>query len=238
MAFVKTHDEASPAGTDNLSSGDDAIRNLSYEYRERGAVDHNAFATESGETNVWCHKKVSCIVSAADPTTEATLGYLYLKTISSNLELFFKDGAGNVLQMTSAGSLVGTTAFRSGDFILSETTAARSGWSDMSATYEDKFIRLSSGTALDTGGADTHTHTAGSYAAANHTHTVPASSAIWGATTATAGKLSTTGTGNTVDYSATTAASTSSAGAATVTGSSASANNFPAYVQMHLWRKD
>lgn len=224
MAFVKTWDEASPAGTDNLSSGDDKMRDGFYATRERAGVDHNTFAAEAGESNVWCHKKVSCIVSAADPSTVATLGYLYLKTISSVLELFYKDSAGNVLQMTSGGSLVGTTAFRTGDFILSETTAARSGWTDMSATYEDKFIRLSSGTPLATGGADTHTHTQ-----AAHTHTYS------GTTSTNSGsKYSGDAGTSSLTHSHTFSGTTVAGGGFTT----AATNNIPAYIQMVLWRKD
>jgi len=229
MAFDKTWTEASPAGTDNLASGDDEIRETRYALRERLAIEHKFYASEVGETNVGRHFQVGMVVSAADPGVDATLGFMYLKTIGGVLELFYEDSAGNVLQMTSAGSLVGTTAFRTGDFILCETTDARAGWTDMSATYEDKFIRLSSGTPLDTGGANTHTHAAGTFASANHTHS--------GTTSTNTGTKYDGDAGNSsITHSHTFV--TSSAGAATITGTSASANNIPAYVQMVLWRKD
>ena len=230
MAFDKTWDEAAPGGTDNVSSGDDEIRDTRYGIRERLAVDHNAYATEAGESNLYTHKKISLTKLAADPGASATLGFLYVKDIGAGVyELFYEDAAGNVLQMTDAGSLVGTTAFRTGDWIVSETTAARAGWTDVSATYEDKFIRISSGTPLDTGGANTHTHAAGSYSAGAHTHTMTVSTV---SATITAGE----GDANQATPSHTHTVTAGAGGGGAISGTSASANNIPAYVQIRIWR--
>ena len=48
-------------------------------------------------------------------------------------------------------------SYRSGDLLMSSHASPPSGFSDVSVTYADKFIRISSGTPLDTGGSDTHT---------------------------------------------------------------------------------
>ena len=52
--------------------------------------------------------------------------------------------------------------FVTGDWIISSVTTAHSGWTNVSATYSNKFIRIN-GTPLTTGGADTHTHGVGTY---------------------------------------------------------------------------
>lgn len=229
MAFDKTWNEADPAGGGNVSSGDDKFRDLQYGLRERLAIDHNTFATEAGETNIACHKKISLIESTVAPTTDTTLGFVYVKAVSGVLELFYKDSDGNELQMTDNGSLVGTTAFRTGDWIISETTAARSGWTDISATYENKFIRISSGTPLATGGVDTHTHTAGSFSASAHTHT---------ATVSTATGTAYSGDSGTSVLTHTHTVTLGTGGGGAVSGTAASGDNVPAYVQLRIWRKD
>ena len=58
-----------------------------------------------------------------------------------------------------------TEPFKTGDWIISSVATARTGWTDKSATYSNKFMRINA-TPLATGGADTHTHTT-----PNHTHT-------------------------------------------------------------------
>jgi len=52
----------------------------------------------------------------------------------------------------------GGTEDESGDVKLSTIAKAVSGWTEVSATYANKFIRISA-TALATGGSDTHTQT-------------------------------------------------------------------------------
>jgi len=62
------------------------------------------------------------------------------------------------------------TEFRSGDIMLSTNAAAPTGWSDVSVTYENKFIRISSGTPLDAGGSDTDSITLTATELPAHTH--------------------------------------------------------------------
>lgn len=147
------------------------------------------------------------------------------------------------------------TEFRSGDLMLSTNTSAPSGWSDVSSTYNNKFIRISSGTPLNTGGSDTHSHTlavenlpshthgAGSLAtssAGSHTHTIQTYKG-------TAGESSKKVQGETsTDTEAT--PSTNSAGAhthsitgsteATGSGQAFTGDNVPAYVQVRIFEKD
>lgn len=46
--------------------------------------------------------------------------------------------------------------FKSGDWIISSVTTARTGWTNVSTTYTGKFIRIGT-SPLTTGGSDTHT---------------------------------------------------------------------------------
>jgi hypothetical protein len=60
-------------------------------------------------------------------------------------------------------------ALITGDWVLSTVTTARTGWTNVSATYANKFIRISA-TPLGTGGADTHSHTIAANNLPEHTH--------------------------------------------------------------------
>jgi hypothetical protein len=62
--------------------------------------------------------------------------------------------------------------FRSGDLLLSSNTTCPDGWTDVSAIYNGKMIRISSGTPLETGGSDTHSHTLTEANLPAHTHGV------------------------------------------------------------------
>jgi len=148
--------------------------------------------------------------------------------------------------------------FRSGDLLLSSNTSAPTGFTDESATYNDKFIRISSGTPLTTGGADTHTHGAGSYTGPSHAHGTGsyagpshdhgAGSYCVNPTTTHGGGCcggglsnppactpvsGTSGSGGTGAITG----SSGSAGADAIAGTSASANNVPAYVQVKIYKK-
>ncbi|MBU0598968.1 hypothetical protein KKF61_08360 [Patescibacteria group bacterium] len=131
------------------------------------------------------------------------------------------------------GSAVATShdyllkCFVQGDWILSTVTTARTGWTNVSATYSNKFIRINA-TPLTTGGADTHTtpsHTLTTAEMPAHTHTT-------GLTSATkdpaSGGFSDLGPGTTAS------GSTGGGGGHTHTA----ADNVPAYVQTVIFQKD
>lgn len=126
---------------------------------------------------------------------------------------------------------IDSTAFfpaQSGDLLLTSVVAARTGWTDVSATYSGYFIRISSGTALNTGGADTHTHGAGSYSMPAHSH----GGATGGVSFGGGGSL----TAGVLDTAHTHSISTESA--TTITGTSAAGDNVPVYVQCKLYKRD
>ena len=118
---------------------------------------------------------------------------------------------------------------RSGDIILSSNVSTPSGWSDVSSTYNNKFIRISSSTPLSTGGVDSHSHTAGSYIGPSHNHTTTIIDGGNEQASAGDGLL-----GNYGEHEHT----ISSNGNAAITGVSATSNNVPAYIQIKMYKKD
>lgn len=122
---------------------------------------------------------------------------------------------------------------RTGDMLLSSSATTPDGFTDVSATYEGKFIRISA-TALSEGGANTHTHAAGTLAGPSHTHTVPAggwSYSIVGVT----GYLNVYAGGQ---PQADAAATSGASGTGAITGATASGDNIPAYLSLRMYSKN
>jgi hypothetical protein len=124
---------------------------------------------------------------------------------------------------------------RQGDIILSSNTSAPAGFSDVSSTYGNKFIRISTDTPLQTGGGDTHIHSTGSHTLTTdeipaHSHTV-ATSANYAQGTERLTKNGTSALDNT---------STSSVGggASHNHGNTNAGSNVPAYVKTRMYMKD
>jgi hypothetical protein len=133
-------------------------------------------------------------------------------------------------QITSANkvaiSAIQNWPFVTGDWLLSSVTTARTGWTNVSATYSDKFIRINA-TPLTTGGTDTHTHTGGA-----HAH--GAGSYIWTTNTGGLAGGAAAGYGYTPS-GAVPITGSSASGGAVATGSGA---NVPAFVQVVIFEKD
>lgn len=239
--YIETQDVTKPAGTRDRSLGDDDIREFKRAECERQNEDHVRPADETGETLVGYHRKVQLYRQTSDPAAVALTGIAYTKDIGAGvIELFYEDAAGNVIQLTSAGKLMalGTNVLRTGDKLLSSNTNTPTGWTDESTTYDDKFIRLSKDTPLDTGGANTHDHGA---ATGSHTLTsaeVPSHSHTFAVNQA-AGGGSNTSVYNNVGASETGTLSTSSSGSGGGhTHTVASADNVPAYIQLKIYSKN
>jgi hypothetical protein len=232
MAFTNTYNVGTPANSEAPSGGASAIRLLKNALQERIDADH--YFTKSGDlvdddTQVGFHKKATLLVQTS-ATAKANAGILYTKDVSAKAELHFKDEDDNEIQLTSAGALNVASAFTSGDLLLTTRTGAISGWTDKSTTYADKFIRISA-TAGSTGGANTHTHAAGSYAGPSHTHTTTLIKG--GDEQASAGDAS-CWLGNKGEHEH----SISASGTGAVTGTSASGDNVPAYYTVRCYQKD
>ncbi len=228
MAKTFPFDVTTPPGTESPTEGDNRIRELKDALQERNDEDHywEKVGNVVDEDNVGFHRKVTLLVSTA-PSLKADAGILYSKDVSGKAEFFYIDEDGNEVQLTDAGTPAGTTEFRSGDFMTSKNTSAPSGWTDVSSTYEDKFMRITSGTPLTAGGADTHTHAAGSYL-------VDIESFNSGTPSNTSSPTGDGGTG----VPSTTHTHPVNPPPTSVTGTSASGDNVPAYIEVRLFEKD
>jgi len=104
MAFSFVWDasfKAAPADTDNASQGASRIRDLKNAISERLVVDHSL----AGDASDGMHTHITFVQQGADPATVALTGYLYTKNVAGATEVFYKDAAGNIQQLTSAGKL-------------------------------------------------------------------------------------------------------------------------------------
>ena len=165
MALTNPFDTSTPTGSNNPTQGDDRIRELKDAIVEREGQDHYWPASGTVYDNDDCgfHSKVTLLVQTSI-TQKADAGIVYSKDVSAKAELHYKDEDGNEVQLTSAGSATDSVKAKTGDWIISTVTTARTGWTNVSATYSGKFMRINV-TPLTTGGADTHTHAAGSFTA-------------------------------------------------------------------------
>lgn len=226
--YIETHDETKPAGSRDLALGDDDIREYKRSQRERLATDHSFAADESGVTTIGYHTKVTLASgSAADKAAVTAAGVIYPKLVSGRYELCYIDDAGQVVQLTTNGKINDTVLAQTGDWMTSSVATARAGWTNVSATYSNKFMRINA-TPLTTGGADTHTHGAGSYAGPSHSHSHLHTLTLNDGAQGGSGRPDT----------GTTSTDATASGTGAVTGASASADNIPAYVQVVIFQKN
>lgn len=97
--------EGQPSDGENVNLGATRIRNLKVDVRERLQVDHAFGDNGPAEADDGKHLKVTLLVRSSAPGLDAGSGALYSQTINSNVELMWKDVAGNILQITTAGRL-------------------------------------------------------------------------------------------------------------------------------------
>ena len=93
--------EAAPAPTDAIRNGDDQIRDLKLGVRERLAVDHSWF----GDSNDGAHLMATLLTQLSDPAQTSLGGKLYTKNVGGIVELFYRDNTGQIVQLTSNGSV-------------------------------------------------------------------------------------------------------------------------------------
>lgn len=238
-AYSKSWDETAPIDHTQYSAQPGNVRDLKTAVRERlqnsGMYFPSTHDEDAGEfTNVKCNEESS--------NPSATTG---------KWKLYFKSDGMYIIDPSGTVSQISAQPFKSGDWIISSVTTARTGWTNVSATYSDKFMRINS-TPLTTGGADSHTHTGPS-----HTHTGPSHQhaspwghdgalSVFGASTApfgTSGTMSGThahgldGNTKTVNTPLTSAAGTGATGASG-TGNTGSANNIPVFISVCIFQKD
>lgn len=142
MAFTDTWNlayEGLPPDNENINLGAGRIRDLKLSIRERLIVNHSW----AGDANDGKHVQVELMAQGADPATVAAEGWLYTKTVLANVELFYKDSSGAVLQLTSVGK-VNVTPFPSGTKLLFPQATVPTGWTQ-DADVTDVLPRVVSG---------------------------------------------------------------------------------------------
>jgi hypothetical protein len=180
------------------------------------------------------------VVRADKGLSQHTDGTLQVDVSDTNPCLELSDGGlrakvYGVINRTSDGLTWG----RTGDVIFSSSASTPDGFTDVSATYEGKMVRVSA-TALSTGGADTHTHggVTGGHSLteaelASHRHTLEGHYSANGSRVA-----------NAAHSSAGAAETTCTADAMGLTGSGdahthtiSSGDNVPAYITLRAYSK-
>jgi len=151
MAFTFVWDIAfktAPSDSEVVSLGASRIRDLKSAITERIEVDHSL----AGDANDGAHLKTTLLQQGADPTTATTTGFVYTKNVAGATELFYKDAAGNVVQITSGGkipdsAIANTTLVPAGSRTAWNQTTAPVGWTkDTSAALNDTAMRIVTGT--------------------------------------------------------------------------------------------
>lgn len=94
-------DETKPADSDIVSQFPVNERAARSAAKTNFGVDHH----EADDADVGKHEVVQLLEQAVDPTIDPGASGFYAKAVSGVIELFFKDSAGTVLQLTSAGKL-------------------------------------------------------------------------------------------------------------------------------------
>jgi len=151
MAFTFIWDtsfKTAPSDSEVVSLGASRIRDLKNAITEREQVDHSWL----GDGNDGAHLKATLLQQVADPTTAATTGFIYTKSVAGATELFYKDAAGNIVQITSGGkipdsAIANTTLVPAGSRTAWNQTTAPVGWTkDTTAALNDTAMRIVTGT--------------------------------------------------------------------------------------------
>jgi len=223
------------SGTTATASG----MNTNYDEIEavvNGAIDATNLAADS----VTNSELAASVLRSNYGLAQHTDGTIYID-LSSTSGLEFSSGelqvdAYGIISLSSDGVIWG----RTGDVVLTSSASTPDGFTDVSATYADKVIRISA-TALSTGGSDTlagasgsTTLTAAQSGLPAHTHTMPLYSPNNGGTSGvpqdTPGPTDTT--------SAATNANSAAAASSGHTHSLTSVACVPAYMTLKMLQKD
>lgn len=104
--YLEPWDISKPAGSRDISLGDDDFREFKRAITERFGEDHEFQSDETGNSNIGYHKKVTLTKRSTDPDAVVDAGIFYTKdTGSGQMEAFFIDEAGNICQLTKRGQI-------------------------------------------------------------------------------------------------------------------------------------
>lgn len=135
-----------------------------------------AIMTELGATPKGAYANVAARLAAAISIAAPVSGDIIYHNGTSWIALA-KGADGHVLTLAAglpswAAAGGGGFTFRTGDIILSFNLTAPDGWTDISTTYDDYFLRIQKDTPLTTGGSATHSHTLAEVNIPTHSHGV------------------------------------------------------------------
>ena len=185
MAYTRDFDTSLPVTHTQNKLWPEKARNIRTDLGERLAAILYGFT--AGELDTHIGIKLGRLItigtgapSAPTGTDSAAAFDIYARADGTGeaIELWgIGTGSPNEIQFSKNGkipnaSLEDGTPTKTGDWILSTVTTARTGWTNVSATYSNKFMRINA-TPLTTGGADTHTQilSGASGAGGSHHHT-------------------------------------------------------------------
>lgn len=99
LAFDDAWEEDAPDGDlDDISTGDDQMRQDKRAIRERMAIDHDWRSNETGITSIGYHKALHLIDQVNDTGVNATF-------YNKGGDLFYQDASANLIQLTSGGKI-------------------------------------------------------------------------------------------------------------------------------------
>lgn len=211
MAFTETWDETVPIDHSKFSTQPGHVRDLKTAVRER--LQFGGMYFPDTDNALAGEHTYARFAQTTAPSAVASKWHVYF-TASG---MFVRTPAGVDIQICSTTEL--SQSFVTGDWITSTVTTAHTGWTNVSSTYANKFIRIST-SGLSTGGSDTHDH-GFTYA---HTHTITTTNSITG----TSGSPV-----NTAQHDTYTTGSQN-----TSAGTTASGDNVPVYVTAVLFQKN
>lgn len=124
MAKTTPINTSNPAGDSDRRDGDDYIRALAAAVIEYLQVDHYTGDTNPyNEDDAGEHAKITLRQSAAAPSNDTDKGFVYTKEgDSGTTELFYKDEAGNEIQLTKGGRLYIEDAYISDGGLIAPKT--------------------------------------------------------------------------------------------------------------------
>lgn len=159
-SFDDAWEETAPDGDlDDISTGDDQMRQDKRAIRERLAVDHNFVADEvTPDATIGYHQAIHLKDQAGTTPGNSTL-------YNDTDIVYWKNAAGTAKNIPTNG-----IALPSGAVFFMITGSCPTGSTDITATYSNKFVRINA-TGGSTGGADTHTQTYSTTSGAGTAHT-------------------------------------------------------------------
>lgn len=141
MSFLDTWNnayEGLPADNENTELGAVRIRDFKTNTRERANIDHSwGDSLDNGQ-----HNQSSYNTLSADPTPSvAGSGVVYTKTIRGNVELFYKDSTGNIVQLTTVGTVDAPAPFPNGTSMVFAQASPPANWTQL-GEFGDSMLRL------------------------------------------------------------------------------------------------